>query len=164
MNTYFNSKHLENVQYRDQHMNLQIIEKNKTRRLVNDRKNKTYVTMYFLWGNGEKSKPWLPMGLLRDIQNCRLRMRRECRERFLRYRGLAIPTCITARAWSTCRDACRDRLPAVSFEVGGGENVPGITGSCATRNFTYLIVSPRHQTPRYYLCVVNCSTSSTKLV
>ena len=25
------------------------------------------------------------------------------------YRGLAMPTCITARAWSTCRDACRDR-------------------------------------------------------
>ena len=24
-------------------------------------------------------------------------------------RGLAIPTCITARAWRTCRDACRDR-------------------------------------------------------
>ena len=29
-------------------------------------------------------------------------------------RWLAIPTCITARAWRTCRDACRDRLPAVT--------------------------------------------------
>ena len=28
---------------------------------------------------------------------------------------------------------------AVSFEVGGGENVPGIPGACATRNFTYLV-------------------------
>ena len=28
---------------------------------------------------------------------------------FPRQRRLAIPTCITARAWSTCRDACRDR-------------------------------------------------------
>ena len=46
--------------------------------------------------------------LLADTQNCGLRMRRECRERFFRHRGLPIPTCITARAWCTCRDACRD--------------------------------------------------------
>ena len=51
-------------------------------------------------------------------------MRRECRERFPRHRGTAIPTGITARASRTCRDACRDRLLAVSFEIGGGENVP----------------------------------------
>ena len=38
------------------------------------------------------------MGLLPDKQHCGLRMRRECRERFPRHRGLAIPTCITARA------------------------------------------------------------------
>ena len=31
------------------------------------------------------------------------------RERFPCHRGLAIPTCITARAWRMCRDACRDR-------------------------------------------------------
>ena len=31
------------------------------------------------------------MGLLVDRQNCGLRMRRECRERFPRHRGLAIP-------------------------------------------------------------------------
>ena len=43
-----------------------------------------------------------------DTHNCGLRMRRECRERFPRHRGLAIPTCITARAWRTYRDACRD--------------------------------------------------------
>ena len=49
------------------------------------------------------------MGLLPDTQNGVLRMSRECRERFPRHRGLAIPTCITARAWRTCRDACRDR-------------------------------------------------------
>ena len=29
-------------------------------------------------------------------------------------RLLAIPACITARAWRTCRDACRDRLLAVT--------------------------------------------------
>ena len=49
------------------------------------------------------------MGLLPDTENCGLCMRRECRERFLRHRGLAIPTCITACAWRTCRVACRDR-------------------------------------------------------
>ena len=36
----------------------------------------------------------------------------------------------------TCRDACRDRLLAVSFEIGGGENVPG---AWTTRNFSYLV-------------------------
>ena len=28
---------------------------------------------------------------------------------------------------------------SVSFEIGGGENVPGIPGACATRYFTYLV-------------------------
>ena len=58
------------------------------------------------------------------------------------HRGLAIPTCITARASRTCRDAWRDRYLAVSFEVGGEENVTGILGVCATRNFTYLARGP----------------------
>ena len=80
-----------------------------------------------------------PMGFLPDTQNCGLCM---CRERFPHHRGLAIPTCITARDWRTCRDACRDRQPAVSFEVGGGENVPGIPGAYANRNFAYLIRGP----------------------
>ena len=71
------------------------------------------------------------MGLLPDTHHCYLRMRRECRVRFS-------PAC----AWYTCRDACRDRLLAVSFEVGGGENVPGIPGACATRNFAYLVRGP----------------------
>ena len=30
----------------------------------------------------------------------------------------------------------------VSFEVGGGENVPGIPSACTTRNFTYLARGP----------------------
>ena len=38
-------------------------------------------------------------GLLTDTWHCGLRMRCECRERFPRHRGLAILTCITARAW-----------------------------------------------------------------
>ena len=49
------------------------------------------------------------MGLLPDTQNCGLRMRSECRKGFTRHRGLAILTCITARAWHMCRDAYRDR-------------------------------------------------------
>ena len=49
------------------------------------------------------------VGLLPHTKKCGLRMRRECRERFHRHRRLAIPTCITARAWCTCRDARRDR-------------------------------------------------------
>ena len=82
------------------------------------------------------------MGLLPDTQNCGLRMLRECCERFSRHRSLAIPTCITARAWRTCRDVCRSRLLVVSFEVGGGENVPSIPGACAIRNFAYLVRGP----------------------
>ena len=61
---------------------------------------------------------------------------------FPRHRGLAIPTYITARAWRTCRDACRGRLIAVSFEVGGGKNVPDIPGACATHTSTYLKRGP----------------------
>ena len=78
-------------------------------------------------------------GPLTRYVKCGLRMRRECRERFPRHGGLAIPTYITARAWRCMPES----LTTVSFEVGGGENVPGIPGSCATRNFTYLVRGPR---------------------
>ena len=44
-------------------------------------------------------------------------MRRGCRERFPRHRLkktlVSDPGSITARAWRTYRDACRDRKPAV---------------------------------------------------
>ena len=49
-------------------------------------------------------------------------MRWECRERFPRHRVFAIPTCVMH-----------------SFEVGGGENVPG---ACTTRHITYLVRGP----------------------
>ena len=81
-------------------------------------------------------------GLLPDTQNCGLHMHREYREHFPRHRGLAIPTCITARAWLTCCVACRDRKLAVSFDVGGWENIPDIPGACPTRNFAYLVRGP----------------------
>ena len=57
---------------------------------------------------------------------------------------LAIPACITARASRTCPDACRDRLTR-----GGGENVPGIPGACATRKVTYLARGPWRRFPCY---------------
>ena len=82
-----------------------------------------------LIGHLAPSRTDAAMGLLPDTYNCGLRMRRECRERFPHYRGLATPT-------------CRDYYVTVSFEVGGGENVPGIPGTCATRNFTKLVRGP----------------------
>ena len=82
------------------------------------------------------------MGLLPGTLKWVLRMRRECRERFPRHCWLAIPICITTRASRTCRDALRDRYLTISFEVGGGENVPGIPGACAAPNFAYLVRGP----------------------
>ena len=79
------------------------------------------------------------MGLLPDTQNCRLRMRRE---RFPRHRlqmkllvsdpGMHHGTCDTHVPW--CMPGSRT--------PGGGENVPGIPGACATRNFAYLVRGP----------------------
>ena len=79
------------------------------------------------WHNGHgASIPWswqrpVWYGPLARCENCRLRMCRECQERFPRHCGLAILTCITAHAWRTCRDAYRDCYLAASFEVSGGE-------------------------------------------
>ena len=81
-------------------------------------------------------------GPLARYVNSGLCMRRDCRERFPRHRGLAIPTCITARASRMCGDACRDRYLAVSFDVGGGESVLGIPDACPTRKCTYMARSP----------------------
>ena len=105
------------------------------------------------------------MGPLPDTQNCgfRMRRRRECRERVPRQRGLAIPTCITARASHTCREACRDRQLMVSIEVAGGENVPGDSRRMRNLNFTYLARGPCEsmdynrdifrKTERYVICI-----------
>ena len=79
-------------------------------------------------------------------------MRRKCRERFPRDGGLAIRTCITARASRTCRDACRDRWLEVSFEVSGGKNAPGIPCACTVHNFTYLVRGP-------WVCAMYCILS-----
>ena len=66
-------------------------------------------------------------------------MRRECRERFPRHRlqrkqylGMHHGTCVTHVPW--CMSGLLTR--------GGGENVHGIPGACATRNFTYVARGP----------------------
>ena len=84
----------------------------------------------------------MPMGLLPDTWNSRLCIPRECRERFPRQRlqrkpvvsnpGMHHDTCVTHVTW------CMSR----SLICGGGQNVPGIPGVCATRNFTYLARGP----------------------
>ena len=53
----------------------------------------------------------------------------------------------TIRIRRTPTESCLhlQRELMVSVEVDGGENVPGIPGACATRNFTYLVRGPwRH--------------------
>ena len=89
-----------------------------------------FIRTHLLWSNA--------MGLLPDTQNCGLRIRRECRERFPRHRGFAILTYITARAW------CKPGSLTSSFLSSRwrGENVPGIPGACATRNFAHLVRGP----------------------
>ena len=71
-------------------------------------------------------------------------MRRECRNRFPCHQLQRKPrvsdpdmhdgTCVTHVPW------CMSR----SLTLGGGENVPGIPGACATCNFTYLARDPSH--------------------
>ena len=98
-------------------------------------------------------------------------MRRECRERFPHHRlqrkpsisdpGMYHVTCVTHVPW--CMSG--------SLTRGGGENVPGISGAFATRNFTYLVRGPYAITyhilahpscpnnPRCH-CIVYCSWCS----
>ena len=81
-------------------------------------------------------------GPLARYVNCGLRVRRECRERFPRHRfqrkplvrdpGMHHGTCVSHVPW--CMSG--------SLTRGGGENIPGIPGACATRNFTYLVRGP----------------------
>ena len=73
-------------------------------------------------------------------------MRRECRERFPRHRlqrkplisdpGMHHGTCVKHVSWCM----------SWSLTRGGGVNVPGIPGACATGNFTYLARGPLQRT------------------
>ena len=73
------------------------------------------------------------MSLLPDSQNCGLRMHRECRGRFPRPRLQRKP--LVSDPGVPHVPGCMSGL----LTSVGGENVPGITGACATRNFTYLL-------------------------
>ena len=94
------------------------------------------------------------MGLLTDTQNCRLCMRRECRERFPRHRLQRNPlvsdptmhhgTCGTHVPW--CMSGSQIH--------GGGENVLVIPGEWATRNFAYLARGP-YRDPFHHQRVYN---------
>ena len=89
-----------------------------------------------------KQTKMCPMGILPDTQKLWLRMRRECRERFPYYRiqrkplvsdpGMHHGTCVTHVPWRMSGSLTRS----------GGENIPGIPGACATRNFAYLVRGP----------------------
>ena len=53
---------------------------------------------------GNDHRSLCPHGPLTRYAKSRVAHNRECRGRFPLHHGLAIPTCITARAWCTCRD------------------------------------------------------------
>ena len=102
------------------------------------------IVMYYSWNHLEQNKGNHNRchGPLARYEYCGLRMRRECRERFSRHRLQRKPqvsdpdmhhgTCVTHVPW--CMSG--------SLTSGGGENVPGIPGACATCNFTYLVRGP----------------------
>ena len=84
-------------------------------------------------------------GTLTRYAKLRVVMRQECRERFPHHRlpsksivsdpGMHHDTCVTHVPW--CMSG--------SLTRGGGENVTGIPGAYATRNFTYLVIGPLHE-------------------
>ena len=85
------------------------------------------------------SLPWASCQI-RNIDG--LRMRRECRERFPRHRGVSDPdmhhgTCVMHVPW------CMPRSLTSGFLWSRCRvNIPGIPGACATRGFTHLARSP----------------------
>ena len=100
------------------------------------------VSLFWEKGRQPGPVPMYPhMGLLPDTLNCRLPMRRECRER-LPASGVSDPkmhhdTCVTHVPW--CMSGS---LTIGFFWSPWRENVPGIPGACATRDFTYLVWGP----------------------
>ena len=86
-------------------------------------------------------------------------MRRECRERFPRHRLQRKPRVSDP---DMHHDTCGMHVPwcmSGSLTRGGGENVPGIPGACAIRNFTYLVRGPCAMWPQRFDC-----TSVTHMV
>ena len=66
-------------------------------------------------------------------------------------------TCVTHVPWCM-KGSLTSGFP---FEIGGGENVPGISGACATCNFTYLVRGPLWS---YLLGVDELSNPHTKVI
>ena len=100
-------------------------------------------------------------GLLPDTQNCGLRMRWECQECFPHHRFQRKPlgsdpvmhhgTCVTHVSWCMLG----------SLTHSGRENVPGISGACATGNFTYLVRSPWCQPVKSHAAYMWCCMGSS---
>ena len=88
------------------------------------------------------SRNWVITGLLQNTENRGLCMRRECRERVPRHQlnrkplvsdpGMHHGTYLTHVPWYMSESLTR----------GGGENVPGVPCTSATRSFAYLVRGP----------------------
>ena len=89
------------------------------------------------------------MGLLPDRSSYGLRMHRECRERFPRHRGLAIPTCNTARASRTCRDACLGQWAVQLNRYGNNDPITQFHISCRIFKFVHSVESPSMVDPQW---------------
>ena len=95
------------------------------------------------------------MDLLPDTQNCGLRMRGECQERFPRHR-LQMKPLVSDLAMH--HGMCATHMPwcmSGSPTRGGGENVPGIPGARATRSFAYLVRDP---------CKISCKWRKSLII
>ena len=88
------------------------------------------------------SKLHVGMGLLPETQNCGMRMRRECRERFPRRRLQRKPLVSDPDMHHGTRVTPVPSCMSGLLIRGGGENVPGIPGACTTRNIAYLVRGP----------------------
>ena len=95
------------------------------------------------------------MVLLPDTWNCALRMRQECRKRFpdtdFKRKSLVNNPCMHPGTCVTHVPWCMSR----SLICGGGENVSGIPGACAARNFMYLVRGPWKKTSSREQKIIN---------
>ena len=72
-------------------------------------------------------------------------MRNECRERFPHHRLETKPLISDSGMHHGTHVTHVPRCMSGSLTRGGGGNVPGIPGVCATLNFTYLSIGPWHR-------------------
>ena len=97
---------------------------------------------YYIFTQSQFKSYDVTMGLLPDTQNRGMRMRRECWDRFPRHwlqrkppvsdPGMHHGTCVKPVP------SCMSR----SLTCGGGENVRGIFGACASHHFAHLERGP----------------------